>query len=64
MWKTALLQPVANQIVSTLLKSINDIIILQGSNTELTDYVVEVGGIEVLHFHKMSAVFKEDEEVV
>jgi hypothetical protein len=64
MWNTTLLQPVSNQIVSTLLKSINDIIVLQGSNTDLTNYVVELGGLEVLHFCKMSAVFKEDEEVV
>jgi hypothetical protein len=64
MWNTTSLKPGVDEIVSNLLNSINDIIPLEGSSWGLEDYVVELGGFEVLHFQEISAVFKEDDEVV
>jgi hypothetical protein len=63
-WNTTGLKPGADEIVSSLLSSINDIIPLESSNRGLEDCVVEVGGFEALHFQEISAVFKEDDEVV
>jgi hypothetical protein len=64
MWNTTSLKPSVDEIVSSLLNSINDIIPLESSNWGLEDYVVELGGFEVLHFQEIAAVFKEDDEVV
>jgi hypothetical protein len=64
MWNTTSLKTGVDEIVSSLLNSINDIIPLESSCWGLEDYVVELGGFEVLHFQEIAAVFKEDDEVV
>jgi hypothetical protein len=64
MWDTTALKPGTDAIISNLLHAINDIIPLEGSTCGLEDYIVELGGFEVLHFQLVTSVFKEDDEVV
>lgn len=64
-WETAKhLRPGVDNIVSSLLASVSTVIPLEDSTWGLEDYVVELGGFEVLHFQELSSVFKEDDEVV
>ena len=64
-WNTATsTTPGVDAIVSNLLAAVNIVIPLDGSSWGLEDYVVELGGFEVLHFQEISPIFKEDDEVV
>ena len=65
LWETdTALNPGLDNIVSNLLTAVNTVIPLEVAAWGLEDYVVELAGFEVLHFHLVSTVFKEDDEVV
>ncbi|KAI9842553.1 MAG: hypothetical protein M1837_007066 [Sclerophora amabilis] len=53
----------AQDTVAQLLESINDTIPLESTEWGLEDYTVEVRGFECLHFHEVSAVLRDGDEV-
>jgi len=50
--------------ISMLLESVNEVCQLESENWGLEDYVVEVGGWEVLHFHSVEGLLRDGDEVV
>lgn len=50
-------------LVSRLLSDINDVIPLEARDWGLEDYVVQLGEYELLHFHNLSDVLREDDRV-
>jgi len=50
--------------ISMLLESVNEVCQLEAENSGLEDYVVEVGGWEVLHFQGVEGLLREGDEVV
>lgn len=49
--------------VSKLLEQVNEILPLESDDWGLEDYVVEVGGFEVLHFSNITQVLKDEDQV-
>lgn len=52
--------------ISKLLTQVNEVITLESGEWGLEDYAVELadGGFECLHFQQVSAVFKNDDQVL
>ena len=50
--------------IAMLLESVNEVCLLEIENFGLEDYVVEVGGWEVLHFQEVEGLLREGDEVV
>lgn len=49
--------------VSKLLEQVNEILPLESDDWGLEDYVVQVGGFEVLHFSNIAQVLKDEDQV-
>jgi hypothetical protein len=63
-WTSASLDHIVEANISNLLYAINVAIPLESADCRLEDYVVELGGFEVLCFQKVTDVFENDVEVV
>ena len=50
--------------ISQLLQHVNDVFPLEGETWGLEDYSVTVGGYECLHYHELSAVCRDEDEVI
>jgi hypothetical protein len=50
-------------LVSRLLSEINDIIPLDPGERGLEDYVVQLGEYELLHFHNLADVLRENDKI-
>ena len=47
-----------------LLAQINDFFPLEAEGWGFEDYAVHLGGYELLHFHQLETLLKEDDEIV
>jgi hypothetical protein len=50
-------------LVSRLLSDVNDIIPLEAREWGLEDYVVQLGEYELLHFHNLGDVLRENDKI-
>jgi len=50
--------------ISMLLENVNEVCQLETEKWGLEDYVVEMGGWEVLHFQRVEGLLREGDEVV
>jgi hypothetical protein len=50
--------------IAQLLQHVNEVFPLEGETWGLEDYSVTVGGYECLHYHELSAVCRDEDEVV
>jgi hypothetical protein len=50
-------------LMSRLLSEVNDIIPLESQGWGLEDYVVQLGEYELLHFHNLSDVLRENDRI-
>jgi hypothetical protein len=54
----------ANTTTAELLTQVNDFFPLEAQGWGLEDYVVHLGGYELLHFQQLTSLLKDDDEIV
>jgi hypothetical protein len=62
-WSTPDEQLAGVFLVSRLLSEVNDIIPLEAREWGLEDYVVQLGEYELLHFHNLADVLRENDKI-